>query len=68
VSLYEINQIQLAGLMSNIRQPPAKQFVPQPHTVCVDHIAFAVLSDLLDPALPEVLLHLTAIDALRLSW
>jgi hypothetical protein len=68
MSLDEIKQIQFAGVMSGLRQPSTKQFVPEPQMVCVDHVAFAVFGDLLDPALSEVPLHLSAIDIVRLSW
>jgi hypothetical protein len=66
--LNEIKQVQLAGLMRGLRQPSAKQLVPQPHSVSVEHVGFAILGDLLDLALPKVLVDLAAIDAIGLTW
>jgi hypothetical protein len=65
--LYEINQVQLACLMRRLRQPPAKQFVAQPHPLSVDHVGLAALGDFLDLAVPKVLVDLAAVDAVALS-
>src|SRR5262249_53913561 len=66
-SVYEIRYIALARLERTLAQRAAKQLVPQPHLVSADHIGLAVVGDLLDLALPEVALHLTAIEPFRLS-
>ncbi len=40
----------------------ATQSVPQPQLVSADHIGLAVVRDLLDLALAEITIHLTAIE------
>src|SRR5262249_9289051 len=57
----------LARLERIPAQCAAKQFVSQPQLVSADHIALAVIGDLLDLALPETALHFAAIEPFWLS-
>ena len=43
--LYKLIQIRLTRFERSVSQLAAKQLVPQPEPVCVDHVAFAVVSD-----------------------
>src|SRR5262249_36642472 len=57
----------LARLERILAQRPAKQLVAQPHLVGADYVGLAIVGDLLDLALAEITLHLTTIEAFRLS-
>src|SRR5262249_26783527 len=65
-SVNEICQTAVALLERIQAQRAAKQFVPQPHPVSVDHVGLAVVGDLLDLTLVVVTLHLATIEPLRL--
>jgi len=67
-SLDEFAQIRFARSERNIEQLSQKQLVPQPNAIGVDDIGLAVICDLLDLAIKEVLLDLSSINAVRLPW
>jgi hypothetical protein len=63
----EIDQVSLARSKSKVGQAPAKQFVPQEHPICVDHVAFAVFGNLADVAVAVIFLDLSTADPARLA-
>jgi hypothetical protein len=65
--LDELNQTSFAGFEIRMRQPPAKEFVAEPHPVSVDDIAFAVLCDLANASFSVKVLHVSTTDPFRLA-
>ena len=53
--LHELNKVRLASLKVSIGQSPAKKFVAEPHPVCVEHVALAVLGNVANVAVTKAI-------------
>ena len=51
--LHELHKVRFASLKLSIRQSPAKEFVAEPHPICFEHVALAVLGNLANVAVAE---------------
>ena len=63
-----MNSLKFVSLASNarFRQFSLKQFMPQPHTIRVDHITLAISGNFVDPTVAMILLDLAAVHSIGL--
>src|SRR5262245_34036448 len=64
----ELGQIPFACFKRRVVQPSAKQLIPQPNAIGVDHVSLTVVRDFLDPPFAKVSFDIRAREAVRLSW
>ena len=65
--VYELGHILLACFKPSVIQPPAKQLIPQPNAIAVDHIALTITRNFLNPPIPKVPFHIGAGQTIGIS-